>query len=288
MVGRRLRPRAACSTSPSCSLTRGCPPNSASVRGRSADSILRSSGSSASAETSGRTLSFHRYAFASRAARRGSARAPTVRAVLGQRPDRVTGRSRPGPTSRDPPGPRAPGRARRSLRLQRPPGDRPDGAPILSLSSSTSRCAPFLPMPGTLTSWRDPRWRPPPELVRAEHREDRLGQLRADAGRGLQQLEQSRSSASANPYRVSESSRTTSEVASVSPGRAATSTSVPGWQLHLQARSPDLDHALSTPIAATGRARTRSSRHPSPAVDRPVPPGHCGEQPAPVAGTGLG
>ena len=47
------------------------------------------------------------------------------------------------------------------------------------------------------------------DLARRQDRQHRLGQPRADAVGGLQQLEHRRSSSSANPYRVSESSRTT-------------------------------------------------------------------------------
>ena len=66
----------------------------------------------------------------------------------------------------------------------------PTGSPSLSLSSSRSFCAPFLPMPGTAVSaFSSPVATASRSASGRVHGEHRLGEPGADPARGLQQLE---------------------------------------------------------------------------------------------------
>ena len=75
----------------------------------------------------------------------------------------------------------------------------------------------------------------------AVHGEHGQGQPGPDAAGRLQQLEDRRSSSSAKPYRVSESSRTTSEVASWAGSPDPQRGQRAGRALHRQADAADLD-----------------------------------------------
>ncbi len=193
VVGRRRRAACApCSSRSSWSRTRCWAMNSASRLGRTLASASRSAslgvrrdeppvaivGSSGrDAQQPDGLLEQHRHRRASR--RRSS---PPPRPPPG-RPGR---RVQPSPTS-----------AWRTWSGQPPPAtpaapSAPTGTgPIRSRSSSTSRSAPFLPIPGTrVRVGRVGVGDRPAHRVRGVHGEHRLGQPRADPAGGLQQLEQ--------------------------------------------------------------------------------------------------
>ena len=120
-------------------------------------------------------------------------RAPTsgVGSGLGRRPRRRPGRP-PSPTSRGRPGPAGPGPATARPRRVRRCGVAavPTGAPSRSLELEDDPLRALLPDAG------DPGQRLDvlgghrgPQVVGGEHGEHRLGQLGADAGGGLEQLE---------------------------------------------------------------------------------------------------
>src|SRR4051794_40604477 len=282
--GARCRPRAACSTSSSCSLTRRCPPNSASVCGRSADSILRSSRSTASADTSGRTLSSIGYALEStrRAARSrsgtdglGLSAASGATAVTASSASRA---DQPSPTR-----PACTCSRHASCGCSGRPVTVLDGAPILSFSSSTIRWAPFLPMPGTFTSTARSSvataWRNWSGLSTASAACASLGPTPDAVCSNSNVLF---ASSSANPYSVSESSRTTIdvEIRASCPGRNPAS--VPGSQNTCSPTPPTSTTAESTPMAAT-RPRTNAiiAYLPVPRPRHAISPTAAGTEPGP-------
>ena len=272
--GGRPRRSAPSSTSDSCSRTRAWPTNSSSRLGRSAPSITRSSASASGRHHAGRRASCAHapVARASRPAPRSCA--PSTRSAARRATDTSTAwpaRSRPGvpaagqqfrldrgdrlvgvprlPAQADqarphlvPPG-RGRGAPARACRPPRTGGPASPGEPSRPASSSTIRWAPFRPMPGTVVS-----------AVRssvATARRSASGVNTASiarASRGPTPLAVCsssnvlRSSSPAKPYRVSASSRTTSEVATLarSPGRSAGQRA--RRALHEQADAADVDH----------------------------------------------
>ena len=194
--GRARAPRAASSTSDSWSRTTRWPTNSSSRLGRSAASTARSS---ASAPASTRDDEAGRRARASLddrapevAQRRRAAARRRRGAVCAPRRDRRRPRRRPAwPTSRGRPAPRRPARARRTAGGGRRGAGRCRTARRAGRSSSsTIRCAPLRPMPGTFDQrgevlGGDGGAQP----VGGVHREHRQGQPRPDAGDRLHRLE---------------------------------------------------------------------------------------------------
>ena len=166
------RPRAASSAIPSCSLTRSWPTNSASDRRakRALELLL-----AAVATTVARSRSFMPPSSTPRAP------APPRAATRRRRPARGRRRS-------------ATIRARRARRepAARPPAEPARaGSPSLSLSSITTRCAVFRPMPGNRLEPREVVARDrAPQLGRRRARDDRERHLRPDPGDAEQQLEQ--------------------------------------------------------------------------------------------------
>ena len=166
--------------------------------------------------------------------------------------------------------PRPPGRAGPRRRRPRAGAVTLAGAPIRSFSSSTMRCAPLRPMPGHALERLEVLVRAP----RAAGRRACAPRASPGPAAGPTPLtvctvsKISRSSASANPNRVSASSRTTSDVAS---SRGWTRPAAPPGgrrRVHEQAHSPDLDHGGVEPHRLH-RAVDRRDHRPPP-TSRPI------------------
>ena len=253
------RRRDASSTSSSCSRTRGWPTNSASRRGRSVASTSRSSGCAAASVTGSVTG----------CARGGSARraAPPTRsgaAVLGEhgvhRLLSGLGREAEAEQGLDDLVARA---ARRGAARSGPGA----GATTLSRSSSTIRSAPLRPIPGTRVS--------AVASPSARARRSASGSSTASVARASRgptpltvcsSVNSSRSSASANPKSVSESSRTTSDVASRACSPRRSRASVAGWRA-----PPGPPHR---PRRRRGPARSRAPHPGRPRSRRPLLTAH--------------
>ena len=228
MVGRPAATAGRPRTRDSCSRTRSCPTNSSSRRGRSAASTACSSGSGVPSTMRWRSSDDARVMRGSTSSARpeqgGDVGALGNSVSIDIRP-RVAGVSTAVSASLfDQP---RPSKAPRTCSRQADstPSDAgtaagarepsPVGAPSRSLSSSTMRCAPLRPIPGTRV--RAARSSPATACRRAS------GECTASmawASRGPTPLAVCRSSntvfssSSRNPYSVSESSRTTSDVGS--------------------------------------------------------------------------
>src|SRR5271165_5853643 len=138
--------------------------------------------------------------------------------------------------------------ARRAARGGQPSPPSP-GGPSLSFISSTIRCAPFLPIPGTMVS--------APRSSVETARRSASGACTASMARAslgptplavCSSSKTFRSSSEEKPYKVSESSRTTSEVATCAGSPSLSVASVPG--VHCT-RIPTPPTSMTAPSGAT-------------------------------------
>ena len=223
------RPRAASSAIPSCSLTRSWPTNSARVAGRSE---LSSSSSPSSCSTGAMNRSLMQLSS------RPPAPAPPRTATRRRPPARGLHRPETTRARREHPGPSDPHRAE--------PAEA--GSPSLSFSSMTTRCAVFRPMPGIASN----RARSSRAIAR---RSSAGGEPETIASATFGPIpdtpssssNSSRSSADANPYSWSASSRTWRCVSTVA--------SSPTRRGHARRRGDEVADAADVEHEAGGGAR---------------------------------